>query len=1423
MFKKTLFWLWSSIFLLCLLVGVGLIWIYTGMPVDGATGDLESFSSRGFLVQWLLEERPGGLRVGDVIVRGGGHTVDEWLDGAQREPQWAPGGLVTYEILRDGQLLELPISLAPVPTRAIVDRWWQQLLVSLGLLIIGGFVFWKRPSDQAARLLMLFCTMIAVQTWGDAYNFQYAILGWRPVFWFQFLVENVSFILIYASVLHFTLVFPETHPLLERHPRLTLLAIYGAHPALIALVMALSPTWSQALRTGSSVSWVIVLAQIILSLAASVRSTRTAKNPVSRAQISWILWGGGLAMMVAVPGYILPILFYGRPIIPPPVVFLLCGFVIVVFAIPILRYRLFDIEIVINRTLVYGALSTLLIGLYLGLVRILSLLVQALLHKEYDAPVVFFATIGIALAFNPLRERVQRVIDRSLYRQKLNYQRLLPEMTERLATSILPDQFAQLMTGELPHRLQIRKAALLVLDENGKGFAALHNDDIPLLSTVHPLVETMRRYGRPLLRLLSPQQLPTQAQEWLEQYGVELTIPLVIREEMVGLYNLGAKLSGDLYTAEEVRVLHLLGQQAAVGVQNMRLFQAEQEQRRKAEALAERMAYLAAVSEDLSQNFSLEEVINNITAGVHALSAADQVALFHINSEDQLECLGQVGLSVGFVEQVTELHNASMGLNLFDQVGEALIRDTFELPAENPWRKLSRARNLRSIGLWPLIYQGVVIATVELYYDRPHEWSEDQRDILTAFTRQAAVALQNVRLFAETRRRAAQQEAVNKIIALVVTAPDPNVMLEGVLDLTLGALDVSAGGIWAAGYIAQRNVPREFEDAAVLLAQECEAKISEVVIIEDWGKHANGPNAEWMAFLEEKGVHALLVVPVLAGHRSIGALALVDSRPRKWTLDEVALSEAVGRQLGSAVERFELLARTQEQARQVQQIIDTVPEGVLLLDIDKRIILANPAARQYLVDLNGQDQPDVALTRLVEHNIDELLDSDVSQPWREISKAGPPQLVFEVAARPLQSEATLAGWVLVLRNVTLERETQAQIQMQERLATVGQLAAGIAHDFNNIMAAIRVYTDLLTLDANISTSSQERLVVIQNQIERATRLIRQILDFSRRAVMDKTDLDLLSLAKDTIKLLERLLPENIRIQLDSQPGSYMLRADPGRMQQVFMNLALNAGDAMPSGGLLRFEFNRLQLEVGEKPPYPDLAPGAWIYIRVSDTGTGIPADDLPRIFNPFFTTKPVGQGTGLGLAQVYGIVKQHGGSIDVHSTLGEGTSFSIYLPELMVQQVEHQPQTEKLTSLIGDGETVLVVEDDDATRQAMKNLLEELNYRVLLAANGNEALRICEEEMSAIKLVVSDVVMPEMGGASLYNTLLEKQIRLKFLYISGYPLKTRPAQEAGQRMDFEDHLTLNPSWVQWLEKPFSVEEFARSVRALLDKNDWGNP
>lgn len=365
------------------------------------------------------------------------------------------------------------------------------------------------------------------------------------------------------------------------------------------------------------------------------------------------------------------------------------------------------------------------------------------------------------------------------------------------------------------------------------------------------------------------------------------------------------------------------------------------------------------------------------------------------------------------------------------------------------------------------------------------------------------------------------------------------------------------------------------------------------------------------------------------------------------------------------------------------------------------------------------------------------------------------------------------------------------------------MAAGIAHDFNNIISVIVLYAQMLSRKPYLALQDRERLTVILQQAGNAAHLIQQILDFSRRSVIEPAPLDLLPLLKEMVKMVERTLPETIRLELTYRSEEYLVHADPTRIQQVAMNLIVNARDAMPEGGKLRLILQRLSVRENEPPPLPELKAGEWVVFSVSDTGVGILPEVQQHIFEPFFTTKPPDRGTGLGLAQVYGIVTQHGGYIGLKSTPGEGTTFDIYLPALPTVH-GFRADTEPVVLPEGQGELILLVEDDMAIRTAVASTLQTLNYRVLLAANGRVGLEIFNMQRDEIALVISDLVMPEMGGTELVHALKRLVPAVKILMITGYPFKGGTGSL--------DTLGI----VGWLQKPVSVFELAQAVKRALE-------
>ena len=375
-------------------------------------------------------------------------------------------------------------------------------------------------------------------------------------------------------------------------------------------------------------------------------------------------------------------------------------------------------------------------------------------------------------------------------------------------------------------------------------------------------------------------------------------------------------------------------------------------------------------------------------------------------------------------------------------------------------------------------------------------------------------------------------------------------------------------------------------------------------------------------------------------------------------------------------------------------------------------------------------------------------------------------------------------------------QLQRQLAQAQKLEAIGRLAGGVAHDFNNVLTAILGSAELLLLDTPAGANAREEVEIIRDAAVRAQELIRQLLAFSARQVLQPAVIDLNDLIKNLGRMLRRLIGEDLVLATELEDDIGAVRVDPGQVEQVLVNLTVNARDAMPDGGRLTIRTANVDSIDGDGPRGPQ------VLIEVADTGTGMDAATLARVFEPFFTTKERGKGTGLGLASVYGIVRQSGGHIAVRSTLGTGTTFRIHLPRVD-EAVEKSRAAPLVTAPVAGTETILVAEDEQIVRVLVRKVLEQAGYMVLLASGGAEALQLAERHPGPIQLLVTDVVMPGMSGRELARRLVERRPMTKVLYLSGY------ADDAVER-----HGVLDPG-TAFMQKPFSPSALATRVREVL--------
>ena len=495
-----------------------------------------------------------------------------------------------------------------------------------------------------------------------------------------------------------------------------------------------------------------------------------------------------------------------------------------------------------------------------------------------------------------------------------------------------------------------------------------------------------------------------------------------------------------------------------------------------------------------------------------------------------------------------------------------------------------------------------------------------------------------------------------------------------------------------------------------------------------------------------------------------------------------------------------------------RSVVEDAPYGIYRASSTGQILQVNPALEKMLgYELLDELLKTELVTDIFRHagEYERLTDllirtneiKDVETEWKR--RDGTP-ITVRCSGRRINDENGMPAYFEVFaEDVTEKRVLEKQLRMAQKMEAIGRLSGGIAHDFNNLLGVIIGYSRVLKKELGANTALCEHAVEIEKAGQRAASLTKQLLAFSRQQVLTPAVLNLNSLASDMEKMLPRLLGEDIEVSLalDSELGS--VKADQSQIEQVIMNLAVNARDAMPQGGKLKIQTANVHLDQAYTRDHPGSKVGNYVLLAVTDTGTGMSAETLAHIFEPFFTTKERGKGTGLGLATVYGIVKQSNGYIAVDSVLGKGSTFQIYLPQHVGKPATEEGKVDSGEKLLGS-ESILLVEDSEPLRKLAQTFLESGGFRVLSAEHGEDALQVASRHGKTFDLLLTDVVMPGMNGRALAEQLLARQPGMKVLYMSGYT----DSFIAG-------HGVLEPG-THLLHKPFTEDVLIRKVREVLD-------
>jgi PAS domain S-box-containing protein len=517
-----------------------------------------------------------------------------------------------------------------------------------------------------------------------------------------------------------------------------------------------------------------------------------------------------------------------------------------------------------------------------------------------------------------------------------------------------------------------------------------------------------------------------------------------------------------------------------------------------------------------------------------------------------------------------------------------------------------------------------------------------------------------------------------------------------------------------------------------------------------------------------------------------------------------------------ALYKHRMERKLEERERWFAATLRSIGDAVVATDAQERVTFMNPVAEQLTgwaaEEARGRDLAEVfrivnEATKAAESPVRKAIRERKSVPLENhtvlIARDQAERPIDDCAAPILGEDGRVVGGVLVFRDMTERRKSQEQFLQAQKMEAVGRLAGGVAHDFNNMMTVVTGFSQVLLGTLPPHHPSRPLAEEIKKAGERAAGLTAQLLTFSRRQMVQLKVIDLNALVGGLRKMLAPLIGEDVELVTRLAPDLVRIKADPVQVEQVLLNLAVNARDAMPQGGTLTIETSNVCFDRRAEQALPEVRPGPYALLRVCDTGTGMDRQTLARIFEPFFTTKEVGKGTGLGLATVHGIVKQSEGHIQVESEVGRGTTFRVYFPALEGAG-ELLPAGEGPAEMPGGRETVLLVEDEEGVRGLERHVLHQLGYNVLTAADGAKALEVARLHPGRIDLLVTDVVMPLMNGRELAEALLPACPRLKVLYLSGH------TEDAVLRHGVREEESA------FLHKPFTLAALSQKVRKVLD-------
>ena len=820
---------------------------------------------------------------------------------------------------------------------------------------------------------------------------------------------------------------------------------------------------------------------------------------------------------------------------------------------------------------------------------------------------------------------------------------------------------------------------------------------------------------------------------------------------------------------------------------------------------------LSACNQALAQATSEQELLNQICGIIVQVGGYRMAGIAYAQQDQQKTVcpMAHAGYDSGYLETIelrwsdTPAGRGPIGTSIREN-RICVFGDTANDPLFAPWRDVALERGYAAVISLPLRVAGLPFGVVAIYSGQVHSFEKSEVELLTEMANNLAFGITALRSQEESRRAtAALQEAEAKYRQLVEQVP-------------------------AISYVAETGAFGPFlyvsPQVATILGYKPEDCIADSRF---WWEHLN-PEDRPQALREDTWEEGRLFQIEYRMRRSDGE--------EIWVRDEAIIvrDPHTGKRLtrGMLVDITEK-KRAEEALRESEEryrnFVSQSTEGIYRMEnappipchlsIDEQLAwgfqygymaecndaMARMYGRSSAQELMGKPLSEFLI---LHHPVTrQFMEKFIRGGYRitdeesiELDAQGQKRVFRNTMVGTIVDGHWVRTWGIT-RDVTERLHLEEQLRNAQQLEAIGRLAGGVAHDFNNILSIIMGHAELL-LATGVDERSRVGLEQMRRAAERAASLTQQLLAFSRKQVLQPKVLDLNETVADVQKMLSRVIGEDIELIARLHPSLMAVKADPGQVEQVLMNLAVNARDAMPQGGKLAMETSNMEIREEEARDV-DLAAGRYVMLRVSDTGNGMDAVTRAHIFEPFFTTKPMGKGTGLGLSTVYGIVKQSGGGIQVDSEPGSGTAFRIYLPATEGSSIKHGDRMTH-TQVAGGSETILIAEDEPDLRELTRIFLESYGYKVLEAGSAEQAIRTMEEFGARIHLLLTDVIMPGISGRQLAEKILQKDPKTKILYMTGYTDDM-----------VVQHKVLEPG-VQLLQKPFTRTELAVKVRSTLD-------